>query len=145
MIVVMSADENPGCESCIGRRALLRGAAGVAGAAVVGAAAPEAGAAGRPWQTLGPLSEVPVGSGKYYPNDGARVVVTRPRRGQLRAFTGYCTHQAGELEQFPARFIQCSSHGSRFRIGNGTVARGPATQRLDQYQVRVRNGMVQYR
>jgi len=135
-----------GCNACLGRRALLRGAAGVAVGAAVGAGTASSAVAGARWQTLGPLSDVSLGSGKYYePGPGQRVVVTRPRRGEVRAFTGYCTHQAGQLEQFPARLIQCSSHGSQFRISNGTVARGPATRRLERYEVRVRDGQIQVR
>ena len=134
------------CFACLDRRTLLTAAAGLAGAVVVGTTEPAHATPGGQWQTLGPASAVPLRSGKYYePNPGQRVVVTQPSAGVYKAFSGYCTHQAGKVNQFPGRRMQCSSHGSQFKLNNGTVLRGPASRRLEQRQVRVRNGDIQVR
>lgn len=140
-------DEAPrGCDTCVGRRAVLRGAAVAAGAAVVGASAGEAGAAGRPWVTVCRLRAVPLGSGTFVQvTGGFWVVVTRPARGQVRAFDGRCPHQGGQLEDFPRRLIECTTHGSQFRLRTGALVRGPATTGLTRLEVRVRDGMVQVR
>jgi len=41
--------------------------------------------------------------------------------------------------------VTCPWHGSRFRLGDGSVARGPATAPQPVFETRVRNGSVEVR
>jgi len=144
-----SPDPTEACASCLPRRSLLLGAVGaVAGFATTVVPDAAVAAPGR-WTTLGPASDVPLGSGRFYALHGGavRYVVTRPRRGEWRAFTGRCPHEGGNLRQFPPRQIQCDFHGSRFWFNNGHFISGPEPNipDLKKYEVRVRSGSVQVR
>jgi len=138
-----------GCASCLGRRSLLRGAAGLAGAALVsGAVSGEATAApGGRWTTLGPVTDVSVGTSEFYPNHGDWTVVARPQRREWRAYDGRCPHQAQQVTGYdrPARQLVCPGHGSRFRMRNGAVVQGPATSPLIRKEIRIREGNIQVR
>jgi Rieske Fe-S protein len=71
---------------------------------------------------------VPVGGGFIDFDKG--VVVTQPEAGQFRAFDANCTHERCLLTWIEAGLINCPCHGSQFRIADGSVARGPATESL---------------
>lgn len=85
--------------------------------------------------TLGPTSDVPVGGGKIYPN--ANVVVTQPTAGDFQAFSATCTHQGCQVSSIAGDTIDCSCHGSKFSIKDGSVVTGPATQPLEKAPVKV--------
>ena len=51
---------------------------------------------------------------------------------QVRAYKNRCPHNSGTLETVPDRFLDpdrenlvCSTHGARFRIGDGLCISGP--------------------
>jgi Rieske Fe-S protein len=75
-----------------------------------------------------PLAHVPVGGGFIDFDRG--VVVTQPEAGQFRAFDANCTHERCLLTWVEDGLINCPCHGSQFRIADGSVARGPATESL---------------
>lgn len=59
------------------------------------------------------------------------IVVVR-RGGVLRAYVNSCPHQGTPLETLPDRFLSqdgslfvCSTHGARFRVGDGVCISGP--------------------
>jgi Rieske Fe-S protein len=137
------------------RRTLLVGAAAV-GASVVlaacgddgpdnggqpgGTTAPGTAAPGRSAQTGGPVvlttvSDVPVGGGKIFAEKG--VVVTQPAAGTFKGFSAICTHQSCPLANVDAGTINCTCHGSRFSIEDGTPKNGPATRPLAPKDVRI--------
>ena len=80
--------------------------------------------------TLGPTSEVPVGGGKIYPK--ANVVVTQPSAGEFKAFSAICTHQGCPVTSVADGTIDCTCHGSKFSIEDGSVVNGPATIPLEE-------------
>lgn len=86
-------------------------------------------------QTLGPTSDVAVGSGKIYAD--ANVVVTQPTAGSYVGFSATCTHQGCQVSSISGGTIDCACHGSKFSIKDGSVVQGPATQSLEKVTVSV--------
>jgi nitrite reductase/ring-hydroxylating ferredoxin subunit len=61
-----------------------------------------------------------------------RDVILVRREGVVRAYVNSCPHQGTPLETFPDRFLSsdgklliCSTHGARFRVGDGLCVSGP--------------------
>jgi Rieske Fe-S protein len=86
------------------------------------------------------LDAVPVGGGVIVTEHA--VVVTRPVEGEVVAFSTLCPHRGCQVRAVAAGTINCFCHGSRFRIGDGAVVGGPATQPLTPVPVAVVDGMV---
>ena len=78
--------------------------------------------------------------------DGVAVVLVRQGEPTY-ALSARCTHPGAALHQGEVRAgcIECPLHGSRFRLEDGAVARGPATGPELAYDVRVREGLVEVR
>jgi len=81
------------------------------------------------------VADVPVGGGLIVAEQ--QVVVTQPRAGQFKAFNAICTHQMCVVANVSNGKINCTCHGSAFNIGDGSVARGPATRALSPKTVTV--------
>ncbi|MEW2385013.1 Rieske (2Fe-2S) protein [Micromonospora sp. NPDC047707] len=150
----MSDDQaltGPGTQT---RRALLTGA-GAVGAAVVlaacgsddsgdGAPSPgpavsntgDAGGGDRQGaQSLARTTDIPVGGGAVFAAQG--VVITQPSPGQFKGFDPICTHQGCPVSNVDGGTINCTCHGSKFSIEDGSVKAGPATQPLPAKNVTV--------
>ena len=80
-------------------------------------------------------SEVPVGGGKIFA--GEKVVVTQPTEGDFKAFSAMCTHQGCIVSAITDEEIDCTCHGSKFSIADGSVLEGPATKALESLKVTV--------
>jgi Rieske Fe-S protein len=129
--------------AALSRRAVVVGA-GVTGAGLVVAGcstvetsgdASGAGAEGTPADsTLGPSSDVPVGSARIYEAEG--VVVTQATAGDFAAFSTACPHQGCAVARIEGPSIICPCHGSSFAL-DGTVTQGPATTGLESRGVTV--------
>ena len=69
--------------------------------------------------------------------------------GQIVVVTGAsadkCAHMSGPLSdgEIADGCVTCPWHGSAFRLGDGTVARGPATADQPVFGTRIRDGMIQ--
>lgn len=101
------------------------------------AALPAAGVAGcaKPMQVRSgattasvPLADIPVGGGLVLSD--ARFVVTQPTAGVYKAFDRTCTHSECPVKKVADGTIQCTCHGSKFAIADGSVVQGPATKPL---------------
>lgn len=101
-----------------------------------GAASPDTGSGGTP---VVAAADVPVGGGTIVDQ---RIVVTQPVQGEFRGFGAICTHQRCPLGNVDGGTINCTCHGSRFSIEDGSVANGPATQSLPQVPVRLDGDQV---
>jgi nitrite reductase/ring-hydroxylating ferredoxin subunit/uncharacterized membrane protein len=66
------------------------------------------------------------------------------RAGEIYALNDRCTHRGGPLHEGTVvdDCIECPWHGSRYRISDGSVARGPATTPEPSFDVRLQDGRV---
>ncbi|WP_371658980.1 Rieske (2Fe-2S) protein [Streptomyces sp. NBC_00280] len=91
--------------------------------------------AGSPGQELATTADIPVGGGKIFKDE--QVVVTQPKEGEFKAFTSICTHQQCPVANVTGGTINCTCHGSKFNITDGSVANPPATQPLAEKKITV--------
>ena len=80
-------------------------------------------------------SEVPVGGGTVLKDE--KLVVTQPTAGSFRCFTAVCPHQGCLVNKVEAGTIDCPCHGSKFKVADGAVAKGPATKPLEEKKITV--------
>ena len=125
----------------LSRRQTLTGAAALGSVPLLAACGGDSGsqdtateppAAGK---TLGPAADVPVGGGKIYAEDN--VVVTQPTEGEFKGFSSICTHQGCPVTAIDNGTINCTCHGSKFSIQDGSVVNGPAKTPLSKISVKV--------
>jgi nitrite reductase/ring-hydroxylating ferredoxin subunit/uncharacterized membrane protein len=78
---------------------------------------------------------------------GTRTVVLVRRSGRVHALAGRCVHRSGPLAdgELVDGCIECPWHGSRFRLEDGSVERGPAAYPQPVFEVRERDGRVEVR
>ena len=99
------------------------------------------------------LDEIPQDGGKgfWFGQDTNRFGVFVLRRGKdVVAYVNSCPHRGTPLDWQPdrfldvsGRFIQCSTHGALFRIGDGACLSGPcAGAALTRAPVRVFEGSL---
>lgn len=86
-------------------------------------------------EELARITDIPVGGGKVFADQ--KVVVTQPTAGQFKAFSAVCTHQGCTVDKVADGTIDCPCHGSRFRVTDASVAKGPATKPLPPKQITV--------
>ncbi|HEY6592766.1 MAG TPA: Rieske (2Fe-2S) protein [Asanoa sp.] len=84
---------------------------------------------------LGKRSDVPVGGGAIF--SAEQVVVTQPAAGTFKGFRSVCTHQGCPIASVEGGTINCTCHGSKFSLTDGTPANGPATRPLTSRPVKV--------
>jgi nitrite reductase/ring-hydroxylating ferredoxin subunit len=78
--------------------------------------------------------------------DGVRIMLYK-KGEQLYALSDRCSHRGCPLHlgQVNDLLLECSCHGSIFRLSDGEVLRGPATVPAPTYEVRCKNGKVEVR
>lgn len=122
------------------RRTILI-ATGATGAAALVASCGDSGGTGdsapslSPGQELATTSDIPVGGGTIFKNE--EVVVTQPKDGEFKAFSAICTHQRCTVATVSDGTINCTCHGSKFNITDGSVANPPATRPLPEKKITV--------
>jgi nitrite reductase/ring-hydroxylating ferredoxin subunit len=119
------------------RRAVLGGLVGLGvGLPLLSACGSEGGSDGTTSSgPIGSKAEVPVGGGKIFKAD--KVVITQPTEGQFKAFSAVCTHQGCLVAEIKGEDIDCTCHGSKFSIVDGSVVDGPATKPLEELKLTV--------
>lgn len=81
-----------------------------------------------------PKSEIPVGSGVIYPDQG--YVVTQPVAGQFDAYSDVCPHQGCPVRDITEdNQIRCLCHNSYFSVEDGSVLDGPSPTGLSRARV----------
>ncbi|MGW2487085.1 Rieske (2Fe-2S) protein [Streptomyces sp. NPDC001606] len=118
-----------------GAAALAVGCTGCGGSTSSSAAPPAASGGQKSGPTLARTSEIPEGGGKIFKD--RKVVVTQPSKGQFKAFSAICTHMGCTVAQVTNGTIVCPCHGSKYRIADGSVVQGPATEPLPKESIRV--------
>ena len=84
---------------------------------------------------LASAADVPVGGGTIV--DSEKVVVTQPTEGDFKAFSSICTHQGCPVTAITDGAIDCTCHGSKFSIEDGSPLAGPATAALAAVEITV--------
>ena len=95
---------------------------------------------GSPGQELAATADIPVGGGKIFKDE--QVVVTQPKEGEFKAFTSICTHQQCPVANVKGGTINCTCHGSKFNITDGSVAHPPATRPLAEKKITVTGNSI---
>lgn len=90
---------------------------------------------------LAKTSDIPVGGGKIFKDE--KVVVTQPKEGEFKAFTNICTHQQCPVANVSDGTINCTCHGSKFSITDGSVENPPATEPLAEKKITVKGDSIQ--
>jgi nitrite reductase/ring-hydroxylating ferredoxin subunit len=98
----------------------------------------------RDWTDAVARADVPSG-GLLRVEVGGQQVVLADVSGELRAIGATCSHYGAPLDEgsIEGGCVVCPWHGSRFRLKDGSVARGPATTPQLAYDVRVAGDRVQ--
>ncbi len=104
--------------------------------------APKPSAGGGGSQALATVSDIPVGGAVSATDaDGKPVIVSRPRPGEVVAFSAICTHMGCTVA--PAgKILQCPCHGSTYDLATGDNTGGPAPRPLSPVSVKVTGGRV---
>lgn len=102
------------------------------------------------WRSVLPLDELPEARATRVMLDDVPVMLYRTGE-RIFAIGARCTHQGAPLERGPIKVggslatVTCQAHGSTFRLDDGAVMRGPATQPVPAFDVRVEAGNVELR
>jgi nitrite reductase/ring-hydroxylating ferredoxin subunit len=134
------SENNPASASSPSRRAVVGGFVGLGvGVPLVAACGSDAksdsGDTSTASGTIGKTSEIPVGGAKIFTAE--RVLVSQPGKGEFKAFSTICTHEQCVITQLEGDEIECGCHHSRFRVADGSVAKGPANKPLSELKVTV--------
>lgn len=97
-------------------------------------------ASGNGAEALAKTTDIPEGGGKVFADQ--KVVVTQPAAGEFKAFTAVCPHQGCLVNAVADGTINCPCHGSKFKIADGSVVTGPATQPLAPATIKVSGDSV---
>lgn len=78
---------------------------------------------------------------------GDTPVLLLRRRGQIHALHDRCSHRGCSLADgdLDSDSVTCACHGSRFRLVDGEVLRGPATAPQPVFEARERDGRIEVR
>lgn len=102
-----------------------------------GAATSASGGGSATADALAQLADVPVGGGVVVEGPDGPVLLAQPTAGQVKAYDPACTHQGTSVGAPQNGVSTCPSHGSRFRMADGSVENGPAAAPLAEIAVRV--------
>jgi nitrite reductase/ring-hydroxylating ferredoxin subunit/uncharacterized membrane protein len=74
-------------------------------------------------------------------------VVIVKRNGSIHALADRCAHRGGMLHEgeLDGDCIACPLHGTRFRLADGAIERGPSAYPQPVYEARVNDGRVEIR
>lgn len=98
----------------------------------------------RDWTDAAAATDVEEGQLLRVDVDGQAVVLVR-QGGEIYAMGATCSHYGAPLEtgELSGGCLVCPWHASRFRLRDGSVARGPATSPQTSYRVRTQGSRLQ--
>lgn len=136
-------EREPGIElkPSVTRRNILKAAAIGLGALGFSASA-EAAMAASTVVKVGKATAIPVKSGKSYTLKGKYIIITQPKKGVFKAFTGICTHEGERITAVSGTNMVCRAHGASFNSTTGKVTGGPASRSLKTYKVVNKSGIL---
>ena len=98
------------------------------------------------WRQACRFSDIPDGKARGAEVDGRRILIHRG--GMLvSAMENACAHLGGPLDEgeIADGVVTCPWHGSRFRLSDGALVKGPSCFPQLRLEARVREGMVEVR
>jgi nitrite reductase/ring-hydroxylating ferredoxin subunit/uncharacterized membrane protein len=98
------------------------------------------------WRDVLAEADLDGGNPRCVEVDGVPVLVVRDR-GELVALSDHCGHRGGPLHEGEIEdgCVTCPWHGSRFRLRDGSVERGPVAYPQPVWETRVQSGRVEIR
>lgn len=90
------------------------------------------------------LDEVPPGAVKAV-EVGGRSILLCHHENRIYAIENRCSHAEQELECGRVRlgWISCPMHGARFDLATGEALKGPATEPIDTFPVRIAGASIE--
>lgn len=82
------------------------------------------------------VSDVPVGGSTSVELDGEAILLSQPKKGEIKAYSSVCTHQGCAVKPDGAE-LHCPCHDSIFDAATGEVVSGPAPEPLPSVPVKV--------
>ena len=103
---------------------------------------PDVAEAAPPSVSAGKAADIPPNSGKIVPFGTQPVIVVRTASGELRAFSGTCTHLSCTVQyRSDIERIWCACHNGHYDL-NGKNIEGPPPRPLDGFVVNVRGNQI---
>lgn len=98
------------------------------------------------WTAAGASDDVSDGRATSVTVEDTPVLLVR-HGSTLHALHDRCSHRGCPLSdgELDGEVIECTCHGSRFRLADGSIERGPATTPQPSYEVRERDGKIEIR
>lgn len=98
------------------------------------------------WTFAGSGGELPEGESVAVDVDGTPVLLVR-QGGAVRALHDRCSHRGCSLAEgrIDGDVVECPCHGSRFRLADGGIERGPATSPQPAFETRETGGRIELR
>jgi nitrite reductase/ring-hydroxylating ferredoxin subunit/uncharacterized membrane protein len=95
------------------------------------------------WTEVANEAEIQEGKATLVEASGVPILLTRVS-GRVTAIFDRCTHRGGPLHEgsISGDCVECPWHGSRFRLIDGEVERGPASLPQPRLEVRLEGGRV---
>jgi nitrite reductase/ring-hydroxylating ferredoxin subunit/uncharacterized membrane protein len=98
------------------------------------------------WTAVAEDAELQEGQPRKVEVDGVPLMLVRDG-GEIRCLAQRCAHRGGPLSdgEISDGCVTCPWHGSRFRLADGSVERGPAAYPQPALETRVQGGKVEVR
>ena len=100
----------------------------------------ESSATGEAPSGLTTTADIEIGGGTIFADE--EVVITQPTEGTFKAFNTTCTHQGCPVQEVSDGTINCTCHGSKFSIEDGSVEGGPASSPLPEVAISVEGDSI---
>jgi nitrite reductase/ring-hydroxylating ferredoxin subunit/uncharacterized membrane protein len=96
------------------------------------------------WTPVLREAELPDGEARYAEVGGVGVLIARVD-GEVHAISNRCSHRGGPLDEgeLADGCVTCPWHGSRFRLVDGSVDRGPAAYPQPAWPARITDGVIE--
>lgn len=137
---ISAPDRNEASRRTVLRGALLTGVAApmlaaCGGSDSAGSDAVTTSSAKSSADAIASVTDVPNGGGLILDDPG--IVITQPTAGEFKGFTNICTHAGCPVHDVTDGTINCTCHGSKFSIQDGSVVGGPAPKPLPETKIAV--------
>ncbi len=92
-------------------------------------------------EQIAAVSDVPVGGSAEAEVGGEMILLSQPKKGEIKAFSSVCTHQGCAVKPDGAE-LHCPCHNSVYDAATGEVVSGPAPEPLPSVPVTVNGNKI---